>query len=227
MRSIVHLDFDSNLFGYNVGKVTIQNPSQLEELSHTGYRLIYAIPSNQEVEEILKSKGRIYEKLSLVNNEPFYYDINSNIESHLKKDLNENLFNLTLQSGAYSRFAVDENFTSNEFLKLYEMWIEKSLSESIAKEVFVYKFDGKIVGFITLSINEEASNIGLIAVDEKIRGKGIGKALLESAHNFTKNNNLKSITVNTQGDNVIALNFYRKFGFETYHSEKYYHHWNL
>lgn len=101
--------------------------------------------------------------------------ISENIESYRLNYVSEKLKLLTLQSGFFSRFKTDLHFRNNEFNKLYLEWIEKSVEKIIAIEVLVYYINEEEKGFVTLNVTNNVGHIGLIAVDEKERGKSIGK----------------------------------------------------
>jgi len=75
---------------------------------------------------------------------------------------------------------------------------------------------GKGVGGIWFVINAEKmkAHIYQIAVDEKYRGKGYGKAALDKLHDFCKMQNVQKIALSVFGWNTIAFELYKKLGYD-------------
>ncbi len=108
-------------------------------------------------------------------------------------------------------FFMTEELISSEYLK--------KLIEN--QEIFVAKFQEKIVGYITLNIVEKNSpgvryrkqlSIDAICVDENNRGKGIGTLLLEYVKEYGKLNNCTDIYLTVNEENEGAIRVYEKFG---------------
>src|SRR5699024_10530423 len=98
----------------------------------------------------------------------------------LKLHSYDELLNLTLQSGIYSRFNIDANFKNGEYQKLYTEWINKSIKKEMAIDIIVKIIKNKIVGFTTYNRKSKfIADIGLVAVDPQYRGQGIARELIE------------------------------------------------
>jgi GNAT superfamily N-acetyltransferase len=140
---------------------------------------------------------------------------------------------LAITSGVYSRFNIDSNIPKAGFEFMFERWITNSINRSIADEVFVaYEnpaTSGDEVGFITVKRNGSSVNIGLLAVDEKHRRKGIAHSLLSRAVLWALEQvggcPNPSINVVTQGANLPAVNCYKSFGFSLKSTQNVYHFW--
>lgn len=77
---------------------------------------------------------------------------------------------------------------------------------------FIVELEGKRVGLLTFNISDdELEIITLNAIDE---GKGVGTILLEEVEKLAKTKNCKRIWLITTNDNVDALRFYQKKGYE-------------
>ena len=124
-----------------------------------------------------------------------------------------------------SRFFADPRFPRRDCERLYEIWISNILNGS-AKVVLVA--DGERPnGYMTCHIDESgAGSIGLFAVAEQARGKGIGSNLISAALDWFQQRGIQSITVVTQGRNIAAQRRYQRAGFVTQSSGIWLHRWS-
>jgi len=227
---IQKLDWDSALFGYPVGKMELAKPKLFDsdEFKKTSldFKLVYLFSKNPLLnlpEDFLfvDKKTFLTRKTEKTENEySFSYvypfeDLNADI-----------LLNLTMISGVYSRFNLDKNFTNNEYSKLYTTWINESVKRKVAKDIFIYKDGNDILGFITLAEKNKHSNIGLIAVAEEARGKGIGTVLIKYAIHNSFLAGYSDINVVTQMNNVQSIQLYKQNGFRIADISYVYHYWN-
>ena len=132
---------------------------------------------------------------------------------------------LAVQSGEYSRFALDKKIPRDRYEDLYKTWIGRSLKNEIAEEVLVVRDAGKLVGLITLGQKLDRGDIGLLAVDKYSRGSGIGTALVSAANSWFLKKKYKTAQVVTQGSNIPALRLYKKCGYRIETTEYVYHFW--
>jgi GNAT superfamily N-acetyltransferase len=138
------------------------------------------------------------------------------------------LVDLAKAAGAYSRFRVDPHIAPNEFASLYETWIERSTRREIADVVLVASYTRglpDILGLVTLSVNGTTGLIGLLAVAEKARRRGIGRALLETAHCRMREKGAVRSRVETQLANRPACALYARAGYRPTAVEHIYHFW--
>lgn len=130
----------------------------------------------------------------------YYYDISV--------DKTEDGFNIPIQKKKF-----DKPFThvpeDGEYPdKLFEDWWEKA-------EAFGIVENGKLLAAIEVN-PEEWSNRLLITelfVDEKIRGQGYGKQLIDLAKEITVDKGYRVLMLETQSSNVNAVDFYLHQGF--------------
>lgn len=71
---------------------------------------------------------------------------------------------------------------------------------------------GKIIGLITYVLNDETLEI--TSLDSLCENKGIGTALLTKVVDEAKARNCKRIVLITTNDNINAMRFYQKRGFD-------------
>lgn len=121
-----------------------------------------------------------------------------------------------------SRFYADGRFDRVRCDELYVTWIRRSC-EGWADAVWVAPHDDAPAGYITCHRNR--GSIGLVAVADHARGKGLGRALVESAKNYFRDAGLARIEVVTQGRNTAARALYETCGFELATVRYWYHLW--
>ena len=106
-------------------------------------------------------------------------------------------------------------------------WVRKVLLENWASTIivakgisyeaknlpgFVAEIDGRRFGLLTYNIkNEELEIVTMNAIKER---KSIGTALLDEIESHAKQKNCKRLWLITTNDNVDALRFYQKRGYE-------------
>lgn len=221
---IERLKWDSSFFQKEIGKIEISRKEDLSLEEVKAFDLVYVFSQNDDLGFKLMDRKVLY-VINDLKKEPF-----STIDIEFYDNKNDNyqeLLDLTLQSGEYSRFKLDSNFTHNEYVKLYTEWINGSIDKRLATDIIVKRLDGKIVGFSTLSKKEDdMADIGLVAVSRNYRGKGIAKELILNAINLAKIQGYKELQVATQFDNVPANELYKKCGFSQFSLTYIYHIWN-
>lgn len=205
---ISSLPFDSDLFGYPVGKFQAN-----ESWNETGfldqakpYSLVYIfsiLPLSIQTKHIRLVDVKLTFSKKLLHSTKEEED---NLQS-FSGPLTDKLLELSLESGVFSRFKTDPDFVNGEFEKLYTIWIEKAVTQ---EEVLVAKNQA---GFVSCSISGKMAQIGLIAVDQNHRGKGWGKRLVQAAEQFAIQKGAESMSIATQDSNAPAVALYQKLGY--------------
>ncbi len=224
---IKKLQWDTDFFGYPVGRInTSETFFKKNTVELDNFRLVYLF--SDKVLEITDSnilevdiKTTLVKRIEKNELYPFHESI-----SEYSGGQDTKMKSLALESGKYSRFKTDKNFINNEFIKLYSKWIEDSITKVIADKLIVFSEKTDIEGFVTLKFNTNYAEIGLIAVDENSRGKGIALALLNAAFKLTQSQGLNSIRIVTQFNNTPAMKLYHKAGLITENKQYVYHIWN-
>ncbi len=235
MHTLHLLEWDSTFFNKKIGHVVVKNQNIhelkkiLQEAYVLGYELVYLFTGKDYLinRSVLKTfNGNLVGRKVIFSRmiPSVVSEIDSNIESFHSQEIPKVLFNLAYDSGQYSRFKKDtRRFNKNDFYNLYSEWLRNSVNRKISREVFVYKEMGIIQGFVTLSINDDIGNVGLIAVDSQVQSKGIGTRLLTKVYNYLSCKNIKQLNIPTQKENHVACNFYRKRGFNIICEQNVYH----
>jgi dTDP-4-amino-4,6-dideoxy-D-galactose acyltransferase len=238
MNKFQILQWDSDLFGYNVANILASEPTLKEfdtligEMKNQHIKLAYWSTSNSFnlQDEISKKHNGLlvdlkttYCKVLSEKNDDFKIDEHATIFPGNKPD--SSLYEIALQCGEYSRFRNDLNIPYTVFKKMYNIWIEKSASKELADDILIYNVNNEIAGLVTLYVKDSVGHIGLIGVHSNFRGKGIGSKLIIAAIEYFKKAGCKSIEVVTQGLNKAACALYEKNGFSIKSQFSLYHFW--
>lgn len=70
-----------------------------------------------------------------------------------------------------------------------------------------------IIGFAGVQFILDESNITNIVIKKDFRNQGIGHLLLNELINFSKQNNMSSMTLEVNENNLYAIKLYNKFNF--------------
>ena len=81
------------------------------------------------------------------------------------------------------------------------------------KTVYIAAIDGKIVGTLRLSINNDEACLSRFAVDPDNRNIGIGKTLMTVADRYLKDQGVKKVTLYTSSQHIALMRFYYGRGF--------------
>jgi ribosomal protein S18 acetylase RimI-like enzyme len=141
----------------------------------------------------------------------------------------DSLVRLAVAAGERSRFRVDPRFPPALFESLYVRWIQRSTNGEIADAVLaaLEPHSQEPLGLITVAGKAGVGHIGLLAVDGRARGCGLGSALLAAAHVFMVARGYSSASVVTQGDNEPALRLYDRAGYHIAVQSNVHHFWPL
>jgi dTDP-4-amino-4,6-dideoxy-D-galactose acyltransferase len=226
------LEWDTNFFGINIARLVCDGINEtefnnaIELLKRRRFQLIYCVCRDQESESFARVMGQLVDK-KVVYHKVFNHEVlpaGNNIEEYLEEEPSQKLYDLAIQSGLYSRFKIDTKLSDGKFDELYKAWIRNSTLKKMAFKVLISKENDDLVGMITLGEKDGRADIGLLAVDCKYRGKGIGKSLIIAAENEFKKI-FKEGQIVTQKDNLPACNLYEKNGYKIEKVEAIYHIW--
>jgi len=232
---IEYCTWDSGFFDKKIGKIEYDwSPEgDLIQLFQTakedGYQLIYVFGDGDTFvpDAVLNQfNGRLVDRKCLYSKTITADDsCESNAVEYKLTELTHDLESLALLSGAHSRFRLDKGFDNADFERLYAIWINRSLKKEIADKIFVVAEPDKVMGMITLKINEDVGHIGLCAVSEAAQGKGYGGNLIKACVNELLSKKVYQLEVPTQMDNRSACRFYEKCGFSIKSITNTYHFW--
>ncbi len=237
------LPWDSQHFGFPVARIKGPELAELElrESLHVarrrGVRLVYwagsadrDIPGSllDEFGGLLVDRKATFQKsllsLDLERDDP----ISRRITQYSGSEPGFALLRLAVAAGACSRFRRDPGIPRESFRRLFELWLIRSIHGELADLVLVAGGESALadpVGLITVSLAHGQGSIGLISVDESVRGRGIGKHLIHAAHRWLAGHGADRALVVTQLDNKAACALYERCGYRQAHLEHFYHFW--
>lgn len=129
---------------------------------------------------------------------------------------------------ADSRFWNDPRFARERCAELYATWIRNG-TQGRADTVLVAAAEDRAVGYITCHVRGTGAaahgEIGLVAVAEDARGRGLGGALVDGALEWAASRGLRRMEVVTQGRNAAALRLYESRGFVVERRQVWQHLW--
>ncbi len=124
-----------------------------------------------------------------------------------------------------SRFYADGRFPRERCDEMFAQWIENSCN-GWANVVRVAQIDGRVAGYATGHARENGrGEIGLVAVDPRAQGRGLGSRLVATMLTDLHALGLTNATVVTQGRNTAAQRLYQNRGFRPSRVQTWHHVW--
>jgi|SRR6056297_1192264 len=106
----------------------------------------------------------------------------------------------------------DESFVDYVREPLYEFY--ENFDKNY-ENIWVAEYEGDIAGFIALvKVDTDTAQLRWFLLEKDLRGKGIGKKLMNTLIEFAKDKDYKNIYLWTVGFLDTARHIYEKFGFE-------------
>lgn len=96
-------------------------------------------------------------------------------------------------------------------------WSEQSISDELQRQgsVFLMAFEEDIpIGYVGMSAVLDEGYIGNIAVVDKYRRNGVGKALMQKLLSICLERDFTFVTLEVRESNTPAINLYTGLGFE-------------
>lgn len=229
--SVHVLDWDSQFFGMRVAHVRVDRTMDQAYLSRCLEQcdadVIYVfLPSHLESEYVFaikKAFGICYDhKVTYAKMVNLNEAKGDSFVMQVTEESDE-LLRLAYASGHLSRFYCDPLFRPY-FKSLYCEWIRKALRDTDSK-VFAIMDSGRMNGMATVSVSEGVGRIGLLAVDEKCRGQGLGLRLLKQCDAYFRSLRVHTCIVVTQKNNVAACRLYEKNDYKEVEEVEVWHVW--
>ena len=217
---IKKLDWDSEFFGRAICRYDLNDPDAFDfNMTESPFDSVYVF-SDAPILKLETADG-VFSDIKLTYKKPA--DIRKPDESLFLRPVQTlGLKSLFLQSGAFSRFKLDPVFKPR-FEELYSRWMQAALDGAFDDLIVSTGSPEKPTSCLTLKKEMNALRIGIIAVDESARGKGIGTGLIDYASSKAHEFGYDSLIVSAQERNKQAMRFYEKQGFTIWKKEYIYH----
>ncbi|MFA5203907.1 MAG: GNAT family N-acetyltransferase [Lentisphaeria bacterium] len=225
------LEWDSRFFGMRVAQAIVDSTLESHRLSeclkYSDAEVIYVVlPSN--IVELYRPVLENFSSQCYDRKITFKKPVNSTFATWDRSIIEttteqEELLQLAYASGHLSRFFLDPRFNPH-FKALYGEWLRKALREEGSK-VFVLSDFHCVQGMVTASVENGVGKIGLLAINEKYRGKGFGMRLLKQCEAYYDSLCARTCTVVTQKTNIAACNLYHKMGYIIENEQDIWHIW--
>lgn len=89
--------------------------------------------------------------------------------------------------------------------------IQKELEEGVYWEILY--LENEAIGYLVCEVEEENIQLSKLYLKSKVRGRGLGKFLIDRAIEIAKENNKNSIRLNVNKNNTQSIAFYERVGF--------------
>jgi len=140
-------------------------------------------------------------------------------DRELLQSLVEKLMDFVVDIDPVRRIRRMKKFGEVNTLKLL-----KKINENVGK-IYFAKLDGKVIGYVAGFCPKQSkenllevipTKLGVIDdlyIDERFRGKGVGKILMEKMEKYFKSMDCDSIWIEVFAPNKKAHDYYKKLGF--------------
>jgi ribosomal-protein-alanine N-acetyltransferase len=116
--------------------------------------------------------------------------------------------------------------TLHDVNKVYEIekesftlaWTKEAFEQEMVKNEFAYyvvaESEEGIIGYCGMWLVIDEAHITNIAISPSQRGKKLGEALMKAAIDAAKAHGAKLMTLEARVSNIVAINLYKKLGFQ-------------
>ena len=235
MKQIERLDWDSDFFKIRIGRVLLNNETNLEPISFLkeaklNFDLVYVF----SYQKMLSFETVFLSNLDLVDvmitmSMPFDKKLHTekkyNFKNYLTQEEIIQCHNIAEQTSTVSRF-YDEILIGPEKTKmLYRKWIDNGVNNSLSDGIFLFKEANSIVGIHLIKVDEKVGLFTLTGVNSSNKRAGVGRNLWNQAFGFFSNEtNIDLIKSPFSFKNTDSFNFHLKMGFNKIEEIKYIYH---
>lgn len=191
--------------------ITISNLNNIDEnnIWLGGNTTAFITDTNIQLSKKLgKNTGPISEYISISNN--------------ISND--KEILDIASDSFMTSRFLSDPYLPVDKSQLVYYMWTKNAFNKQ-NKYFVVYRIDNRVMGYLLFSLHNSKCSIELIAVKQDAQGKNVGSELINALEKYLLDKKIVSIQVGTQVNNISAIRFYSKIGFQYKSLSSTYHWW--
>ena len=236
---IQKLDWDTEFFGFKIGKVTIPEEGVFDwsafkaEAKAENYNLIYVFKTQSvlpndillnahlDLVDIQMTMSRKFEKEQ-------YLDIEYEMRTELNPSEREQCYYIAEETAKVSRFYKEKNIGEAKTKELYRKWIDNALNKSFSDGIFLDKRSGDVSGLHIIKTDRENKTgyFTLTGVNPNYKRMGIGHYLwMQSFAYWAKEADIEIVKSPFSLQNKESLNFHLKRGFDKIEEIKYVYHY--
>lgn len=223
------LEWDSEFWGIGVGRAYTASEDLTRWALENTVGLVCLLVDAADTDEIQKAEERGFRLMDvrITMRAPAAENTSSSARRGVPSRIDDvdALAAIARSAHRITRFYADPRLDDGECDELYERWLRRSCA-GWADEVFVDSED-RPAGYATCHIDERGKegNIGLIAVAERSRERGIGAGLVRACLAHSRARGAETVTVVTQGRNIAAQRLFASQGFRLERTEVWLHKW--
>lgn len=236
-----HLDWDSDYFGVSSGRITLK--AGMNDYEWYKFQLLLKENVFNVIDNINNDAINNFYISKL--NAAFVTDINfqftkavtklryfeSRYDIYVQNNLpyNKEIVDISNTAYKHSRFFNDPFLDKDKAMRVYCHWVESSFLKT--EKYFVICKEGlEVLGYLLFSIDIKSNSaiIELISTRDDMSNKAVGKEMMRSLEIYLRTNfdDIQTIKVGTQSNNINAINFYVCTGFSVKEIRSIYHYWN-
>ncbi|MCL2304686.1 MAG: GNAT family N-acetyltransferase [Planctomycetaceae bacterium] len=244
--TIFPVDWDSKFFGFPVGRINLNADFSLENLNETlrlgknDFRLIYLFLKEKgpnefegfEVPCVCYDRKLVYEKK--VHTLPS--ELDPRLRLYTEAACTKRMESLAVISGLQSRFRRDPQ-TSPFYEQLFLTWISNAILGGTADAIWVWQGDdGKPSGLATVRVVKQTNSptgqtvkegrIGMLAVEEKYCGRGVGSSLIKACEYWSISAGLDQVSLAVPAECPAYNRVCNKAGYIPGSEISVYHYWS-
>ncbi len=244
--TIFPVDWDSRFFGFPVGRINLGSDFSRETLDATlrqgksEFRLIYVFLKENGPNEIegleapcvCYDRKLVYEK-TVSSIAP---ELDSRLRLYTETACTKRLETLAVISGQQSRFRKDPLILPF-YEQLFLTWINNATLGGTADAIWVWQGDdGKPSGLATTRVVKQTNpqtgqtvkdgRIGMLAVEEKYRGRGVGSSLIKACEYWGISAGLDKTSLAVPADCPAYVRLCDKAGYAAGSEVSVYHFWS-
>lgn len=239
------IEWESRFFGFPIGGVEIPADFSMERLGETllqakeRFRLVTISMLGKGPEELPTPSSpsicydrRVTLKKPVPQNVP---PLDLHVKAYKSAFCTKWLERLAVQSATLTRFHRDAEL-SVQYERLYLTWINYAVSGELADSIWTWRENGKDIGLVTIRCAkrvhpetgeiEREGRIGMLAVDEEYRHRGIGHQLFEACDFWCSSLSVPTVTIITGKENTATISLCEHLGYRSTDEETIYHYWS-
>jgi dTDP-4-amino-4,6-dideoxy-D-galactose acyltransferase len=235
---IEKLSWDTDFFGFNVGRVTIYDEDDFHPLEFKkqaideNYELVYVfkyskmltwqkvIKADLEMVDIMLTMSKKFDKND-------YRDISYDFRTKLSNKELEECYYIAEQTAIVSRFYKEKKIGPEKTRSLYIKWIDNAINKSFSDGLFLEKEKETVIGIHLLKTDKKnkMGQFTLTGVHPNYKRMGIGYKLWTQSFGFLgKESKIDIVKSPFSFQNTESLNFHLKMGFDITEEIKYIYH---